>query len=494
MTSATSAKRVSPWAGLVAVVLGVVVVALDGTIVAAANPRLSAELGATLGDLQWITNIYLLVMAPSTVLAGRIGDRFGRRRVFLAGVAGFGLASAAAGLAGSVAMVVVTRSVQGFFGGLIMTNALALLRATFPPERLPAAVSVFGALAASSIAAGPVVGGVVVDQLGWRWAFFVNVPVAVFSLLAGLRALPRLSPGRPGRFDLGGAALLTAGLLALAYGLVRAPSAGWGDAVVLGSLIAAVPIGAAFVLVERKARNPIVPLRIFADRSISGGIVLSVATDFAMIALPVFVSLLLQKTDGRTPIEASLRLAPLGVAAVLGSTVSARLLPKAGRRPVIVAGALISAVGFALLTDVEQGSSYLAMAASFAVLGLGLSLVMNSAVQAVLGNAAEQDAGAAAGVQQAAGQIGGLLGISVLGAVLATTASARFRDLLLASGLPQQFAEQGAGTVAQGVAPAGAPAAVANAAHEAFLSGIHSVMWAGAGLSVLCCAVGFVVR
>ncbi|QWF82549.1 MFS transporter [Amycolatopsis sp. CA-230715] len=454
-------KPPAPWAALTAVVLGVVIVALDGTIVAASNPRLGAELDASLGDLQWITNGYLLVMAPSMVLAGRIGDRFGRRPVFLVGVAGFGLASMVIGFSGSVELVLVARGAQGFFGGLVMTNSLALLRATFPAERLPAAVSVFGALAASSIAAGPIVGGVVVDRLGWRWAFFVNAPIAVACLVLGRRVLRAPRPDHPPAFDLGGAVLLTAALSSLAYGLVRAPAAGWDDLAVVGALAASVPLGVAFVLVERRARHPLVPLRLFADRTVSAGVALTVTTDFAMVGLPIFVSLFIQKVDGLSPIEASLRLIPLGVFAVLGSALGARLLPKVGRRPVLLGGALMSATGFLLLTGIGLGSPFARLAVPFALLGFGLSLVMNSAIQAVLGGVPEADAGAAAGVQQSANQVGGLLGTSVLGAVLAGAAGARFD----ASG--------------------GLAVALTSAAKNGFLDGVHAVMWVGAGVSAL---------
>src|SRR5580693_1014392 len=235
--------RGSPPLTLLAVALGVMMVALDGTIVAVANPAIQSHLHASLAGIQWISNAYLLALAVSLIPAGKAGDRFGHKKVFLTGVAGFAASSAAIGLAGSIAgsitLVIAFRALQGVFGAMLQPTALALLRRTFPAERLNGAIGVWGAVIGASTAAGPIVGGLLVQHIGWEACFYANVPVGAAALIMGLLLLKETLAAAAGSFDIPGIAALAGALFALIFGLIKGPDFGWGSARTLGFLGAA---------------------------------------------------------------------------------------------------------------------------------------------------------------------------------------------------------------------------------------------------------------
>ncbi|MFC9557740.1 DHA2 family efflux MFS transporter permease subunit [Rhodococcus sp. NPDC056960] len=480
---------------MIAIALGVLIVSLDGTITAVANPVLAHDLGASLSGLQWITNIYLLAMAATLVLAGKLGDRFGRRTVFLVGIVGFGAASAAIACAPSVMMVITGRLGQGLFGALIITNALALLRALFPAETLPKALSLFASLIGASSAAGPLLGGLLIEHTSWRWAFMINVPIALVSLVVGLLVLPRRQYVDSTPFDLAGSVLLAAALLLITYGLIQAPEVGWTNLAVLSLLAAGIVAGVAFVLAEKRAVDPLIPLRLFADRSITLGVLLTIISFFSLVGSLFFVLLFLQQINGDSPMTAGLHILPLSVANVVASSSSGWIINRYGPRPPLIGGMLFSAVGFALFTGVDPHGSYLSLALPFTVLGLGVGLVMTSSVQAVLGNAAVDDAGPAAGMHQTSLQIGGILGTAVLGAVMAFAVADSFTTAMTDNGVPDAVVGEVSGeavrAVAQGVTPLSpemAPqtvTALQTATETAFMHGMHTTMWVGAGVSLL---------
>ncbi|MGX6449014.1 MFS transporter [Patulibacter sp. S7RM1-6] len=501
---ADAAPPVNPWLAMVAIAFGMVVVLLDGTITAVANPVLAEDLEASLGDLQWITNVYLLALAATLVLSGKLGDRFGRKRVFLIGVVGFGISSVWIGTSPAVWSVIAARVFQGLFGSLIVTNALALLRATFPADQLPKALGVFGALTGVSSAAGPIIGGLIVEYLSWRWAFFVNAPVAIVAIVVGIRALRAEPPTPQPRFDIAGMVLLVGTLVAFTYGVIRAPEEGWGDTLVVALLALSVVLGALFVAVEARAIDPLMPLRLFRDRSISAGALLTLVAFFALVGSLFFVMLFLQQVGGDTPVEAGLQVLPLSVGSVVGSGVASALLARFGARVPLVGGMLLTALAMVLMTRVDVGFSYPTLGVPFLVLGFGLGLVMPASIQAVVGNAKDEDAGPASGLQQTANQIGGVIGTSVLGAIMAAVAKGAFADELTDRQVPDQvvgaLSGEAASAVSQGVAPVppGSPGplaeAITSSAHAAFVSGMHTTMLVGAGLAVVGALIALVVR
>src|SRR5690348_8244824 len=252
--SGTGRMRGNPTLTLLTVALGVMMVALDGTIVAVANPAIQANLHASLAGIQWVSNAYLLALAVSLIPAGKAGDRFGHKKVFLTGVAGFAASSAAIGLSGSIGgsitLVIAFRALQGVFGAMLQPTALALLRRTFPAEKLNGAIGVWGAVIGASTAAGPIVGGLLVQHIGWEACFYVNVPVGAAALAMSLAVL-RETPAAPGSsFDIPGIAALSGSLFALIFGLIKGPDFGWASARTLAFLGAAALLGLLFVIRE----------------------------------------------------------------------------------------------------------------------------------------------------------------------------------------------------------------------------------------------------
>src|SRR5438876_1354076 len=344
--------RVRRWRGsppltLLAVAAGVMMVGLDGTIVAVANPAIQSHLHASLAGIQWISNAYLLALAVSLIPAGKAGDRFGHKKVFLTGVTGFALSSAAIGLSGTVAsslgLVIAFRALQGVFGAMLQPTALALLRNTFPPEKLNRAIGVWGAVIGASTAAGPIVGGLLVQHIGWEACFYVNVPVGAAALIMSLLVL-RETPAAPGSsFDIPGIAALSGALFALIFGLIKGPDWGWGSARTLGFLLAAALLGLAFVLRERRARQPMLPLKLFRSASVSAGVVLVILLMFALFGAMFFMTFFLENVHGLSPIAAGVHLLPMTAMLIVGSPIAGTLISKTGPRLPITAGMAMAA-------------------------------------------------------------------------------------------------------------------------------------------------------
>ncbi len=314
MRTATGRRlRDNPWLTLVSVTLGVIMVGIDGSVVAVANPYIGKDLHASLSDLQWVTNAYLLVIAALLILGGKLGDRFGRRRVFLIGVVGFSLTSVAIGLVGTIDGVILLRGVQGAFGALLLPNTLALLKAAFPPEELNRAVGIWVSASAAATAAGPIIGGIFVEHISWQSVFFINLPVGAIALVVGALVLNETRESQRQRFDVFGVLTLALGLLAIVYGLVNAPNWGWGTASTLGIIASGLVLLVAFVIIEGRVRNPLMPLSIFRVRAVSVSTVIVLLDFFALFGVLFFISLYLQSVHGFSPVGAGLRLLPLTI-------------------------------------------------------------------------------------------------------------------------------------------------------------------------------------
>src|SRR6266567_5537488 len=426
---ASPGGRVRRWRGsppltLLAVALGVMMVGLDGTIVAVANPVIQSHLHASLAGIQWISNAYLLALAVSLIPAGKAGDRFGHKKVFLTGVAGFAASSAAIGLSGtiasSIALVIAFRALQGVFGAMLQPTALALLRNTFPREKLNGAIGVWGAVIGASTAAGPIVGGLLVTHLGWEACFYVNIPVGAAALIMSLLVLKETPAAPASSFDIPGIAALSGALFALIWGLIKAPDYGWGSARTLAFLGAAALLGLLFIARERRARQPMLPLKLFRSASVSAGVVLVILLMFALFGAMFFMTFYLENVHGLDPIQAGVHLLPMTAMLIIGSPIAGTLISRLGPRIPIMTGMVLAAVAMFGLSRLGAASSPNDTIAWFVLLGLGLSPVMVGATNVIVGNAPVKLAGVAGGLQSTAMQLGGTLGTAILGSVMAS--------------------------------------------------------------------------
>ncbi|MGV9252681.1 MFS transporter [Streptomyces sp. NPDC003697] len=496
--------RGHPWFTLITVAVGVMMVALDGTIVAIANPAIAKDLGASFADVQWITNAYFLALAVCLITAGKLGDRFGHRQTFLIGVTGFAAASGAIGLSHSIAMVVTFRVFQGLFGALLMPAALGLLRATFPAEKLNMAIGIWGMVIGASTAGGPILGGVLVEHVNWQSVFFINVPVGLLALVLGaLILLDHRAENAPRSFDILGIVLLSAAMFCLVWALIKAPSWGWGDSWTW-SYIGAAALGfALFAFWETKVKEPLIPLGLFRSVPLSAGVVLMVLMAIAFMGGLFFVTFYLQNVHGMSPIDAGLHLLPLTGMMIVGSPLAGVLITKLGPRVPLAGGMAATAIAMYGMSTLEVDTSSATMSLWFAVLGLGLAPVMVGATEVIVGNAPLELSGVAGGLQQAAMQIGGSLGTAVLGAVMASKVdndlAGNWADAKLPPLTPAQL-DQASEAVQVGVAPVpkGMPEQVAaqitSVAHDTFISGMSLASLVAAGVAAVAVLVALLTK
>jgi EmrB/QacA subfamily drug resistance transporter len=495
-------RRGHPWLTLISVALGVIMVGLDGSVVAIANPVIGQDLGASLAQLQWITDAYLLTLGVTLILAGKLGDCFGRRRMFLIGVVGFGVASAGIGVVGSTGGVIALRVVQGAFGALLMPNSLAILRATFPAEKLNRAIGIWGGSSAISVALGPIVGGLLVEHVSWQSVFFLNLPLALIALVIGVAVLAESRSSAEQSPDLPGIALLAGGLFALVYGLIKAQEWGWTSTNTLAFLAVGIALLVAFGLVEARTRLALLPMRLFRNRSLSIGTATILVGFLAMYGVLFFLTLYLQNVHGYTPVQAGIRLLPLSITMMFSSPLGGVLTERFGPRLPLSLGLALVGVALLLMTGLGVDSGFDELWPPMVMVGLGLGFVVTASAEAIVGNAPVDDAGVASGLQSTAIQVGGVMGTAILGSVLSSTVGSVLFEKLTAAGVPAPLARHLEGSnelVGQGGAPlegvpAGLHAAVSTGSHEAFLAGFHTSMLVGGILALAAAAVALLVQ
>jgi EmrB/QacA subfamily drug resistance transporter len=487
-----------PWLTLLTVAVGVMMVALDGTVVAIANPAIQADLGASPADIQWVTSGYLLALAVFLVTAGKIGDRFGHKATFLVGAAGFAATSAAIGFATSIQTVIAFRVLQGLFGALLQPAALGLLRGAFPADRLNMAIGIWGGVIGASTAAGPIVGGLLVEHVNWQSVFWINIPVGLVALALGLWILrDARSENAAKSFDIPGIVLLSGAMFMLVWGIIKAPTWGWGDPATLLFIGGAVVAMVLFALWQTRAKEPLIPLSLFRSVPLSAGTLLMVLMAFAFFGGVFFVTFYLQNVHGMSPVQAGVHLLPMTGMMIVGAPVAGAAIGKVGPRIPIVVGMLFTTAAMAGMSTLTVDSGNGVMALWFVLMGLGLSPVMVGATEVIVGNAPLELSGVAGGLQQAAMQVGGSLGTAVLGAVMASKVTDVLPGTWAAAGLPpvQGAQAEGLRQAAQlGIAPpapAGTPQkvvdAMAAAVHTSFVSGM-SVAFLVAGVVALAAA------
>ncbi|GGQ08956.1 MFS transporter [Streptomyces roseolilacinus] len=492
-------RRANPWLTLLAVAFGLFMVQLDGAVVAIANPEIGRTLHASAADLQWVTNSYLLALAATLILGGKLGDRFGRRTYYVVGIVGFTLASVAIGLAGSIEGVIAFRAAQGFFGGLLMPNTLGLLRAVFPPRRFGMAVGIWAMVSAVSTALGPIVGGLLVEHVSWESVFFVNAPIGVIALLVSAAVLPESrNPVGRHRFDVPGVVLLALGLLSAVFGVVKGETWGWTAPGTLGAVAAGVLLLVVFGWYETRVEHPLLPMRLFRNRSLTVGTVVTALNFFVLLGVIFFVMLYLQNVRGYSPVEAGVRTLPLSLASLVASPLGAVLTGRFGPRLTMPLGMLLqAAAAFGMLTW-DTASPYATMWPPFVALGLGVGMVLSASSDAIVGQAPVRDSGVAGGLQATALQVGGALGTSVLMSLIGGRVGSTLTGDLTRAGVPADLAgrlQEAKDAVAMGVSPVSADmparlkAAVVEGSGQAFMGGVHTAATVTGVLCLLGAAV-----
>ncbi len=422
-------RSVPSWLVLSVVLVGQFMVVLDASIVNVALPSIQRDLHFTTSSLQWIINAYTLTFAGFLLLGGRAADLYGRRRVFLVGLTVFTVSSLLGGLAQSEAWLVTARALQGLGAAILAPATLTILTATFPEGPARAwALGAWSAVSSAGASAGALLGGILTDFLNWRWILFVNVPVGVVALVAARRYLPESRAELDHHhLDVAGAVTVTAGLVALVYALVRTENYSWGSSEVLLPLALGVALLVVFVVLQaRFSKAPLVPLRIFRSRSVSGANVVMLMLFGALFGSWYFETLYMQHVLGYSPLQAGLAFLPQTLLIAAGAQVTARLVPRFGPRPLIVTGALVAGAGLALLAQATTTTGFVGgLLGPFVLIGLGMGLAVTPIAVAGTAGVLPRDAGLASGLLNTSRTVGASIGLAALATIAATrTASA----------------------------------------------------------------------
>ncbi|GAA3202117.1 DHA2 family efflux MFS transporter permease subunit [Nonomuraea helvata] len=511
-----SAKR--PWLVLCVLCTGFFMSLLDGTIVNIAIPTLITDLHTSYDEVLWIVDAYLLVFSVLLVTTGRLGDRFGYRRLFLIGISAFTVASALCGLSDSPGQLLAARVLQGVGGAMLFPQVIASILAIFPPRQRGRAFGVFGAIAGFAPIVGPIGGGFILAHLGRRWIFFINVPIGVLTALLALAFVPALRPARTHKLDLVGVALATAGLSGIVFGLIEGERYDWGTITgpigITSILLAGALLLVLFVVWQRVQRGePLVPLELFTSgRGFPAGNAIGFVFQLGMIGISLVLVVYLQTARGYSPLQTGLVLLPNAVLTAIGSALAGRLSDKIGGRLVLLAGLATLALGLGVLVVTARAdSSAWQLLPGLLIIGLAGGATFVPLQHVTLEGVDPRLAGAASGVSGTTRQVGGVLGTAVLGAVLSTSLSSALRHEAeeragrLPAGLRSQFVEA---TMAGGhqfsppAAPRGLPpvdtALFVRAGHEAFTAGyvsaMHVTLLASTALLVLAALLCFTLR
>ncbi|MFZ1996477.1 MAG: MFS transporter, partial [Solirubrobacteraceae bacterium] len=425
MAGGTSARTKK--LALVTAILASGIAAVDSTAVNVALPAIGRDLGGGFAAQQWVSNAYLLTLGALILLAGSLTDRLGERRVFTAGVAGFGIGSALCAASPTIGVLIGARALQGVSGALLTPSALAIIVAVFPKEERGGAIGTWTAWGGIGILAGPIVGGQIVDSTSWRWIFIINVPLVILALVLSRVAVPGRAHGMPNvRIDWMGAAFAALGLAGISFGLIEQPVLGWSDPGVWGALLAGIVFLASFIWHEAHTRMPMLPLQLFAHRNFS----VTNAQTFAIYGgiglLGFFVTIYLQQVAGYSALKSGVTgLVPTIVMFLLSARIG-RLADRFGPRPFLTIGPLVVAAGFALMERYGTSVSlFTDVLPALLVFSLGLALTVSPLTATVLADASEMDAGIASAVNNAIARTAALVAVAAVGAVVASFYGAR---------------------------------------------------------------------
>ena len=452
------------WWTLGAMCFALFMVMLDNTVVNVALPSIQRDLNAEISDLEWIVNGYTLTFAVLIATGGRLGDIFGRRRMFLTGVVIFAVTSATAGLAVDAGMLIASRAVQGIGAALMMPATLSIVTHAFPASERGKAIGTWAGVSALALSIGPVVGGFLTDHVGWQAIFFINLPVAVGAVIATLFAVTESRDETVDRtVDYPGVLSLTAGLTAIVLALIEGNSWGWGSAQIVGLLAGGAAALALFVLIELRSRAPMVEFALFKTRAFIGSNIVAFIITFAMMGSFFFMALYMQDILGYGALEAGVRFLPTTMVIAVIAPLSGRLADRFGPVWPMSAGLAILSVAMFMFSGIDVSTTYSGLIVPFILMGIGIALVMSPMSTAAMNAVSVQKAGVASGVLQMSRMVGGTVGVAATGAIFQSELGSGFDPASLA-GAPQQ-------------------------AQAVFVDALSSAMLLAAGVAVL----GFIV-
>ena len=414
------------WRTLFVVAIAQLMVVLDSSIVNIAIPSAKADLGITDANQQWVITAYTLAFGSLLLIGGRIGDFMGRKKIFLVGLAGFAAVSALGGIAANQEQLFAARALQGVFAALLAPAALAIISVTFtvPAERAKA-FGVIGAISGGGAAIGLILGGALTEYFSWRWTLGVNVPIAVAAGLLAIKYVKESKASGDHSYDIPGVITATTGLFALTYGFHEAATKGWSSSLTISFLVAALVLLVAFVFIESKVANPMMPLRVVTERNRGGSYLGSLIVGAGLFSMFLFLGLYLQIVLGYTPLKSGFAFLPFTAGIIVFAGVASQLLPKFGPKPLMVPGLIFAGIGLLMLTQITPETSYVShVLPSLLIMSSGMALVFIPLTSTALHGVGNRDTGVASAMINTSQQVGGSLGTALLNTVAATAAVA----------------------------------------------------------------------
>ncbi|MCW3032903.1 MAG: transporter [Solirubrobacterales bacterium] len=471
------------WWALGAMCFALFMIMLDNTVVNVALPSIQRSLHASTASLEWTVNAYTLSFAVLLVTGGRLGDLFGRRKLFLAGVVIFASSSAAIGFSPSDTWLVAWRAVQGAGAALMMPATLSIITNAFPAAERGRAIGTWAGVSALALAIGPVLGGFLVENVSWQSIFFINLPVAVAAVFVTLFAVRESRDETVARtVDLPGVATLTVGLAALVLALVEGNAWHWGSAREIALFALAIVGLASFATIETRRRVPMVDFAFFRSRSFLGANIVAFIVSFAMLAMFFFLALYMQNIRGYTPLQAGVRFLPSTLMIVLIAPIAGRLADRIGPRPLMTFGLLCVSGSLFWQSSLTVSSSYATLLPGFVLMGIGMAFVMSPMSTAAMNAVEPAKAGVASGILSMSRMVGGTFGVAVLGALVSTLGGSKLGELL--PGVPAATRSALTSGLGAGTPPQGMPASVIRAGDEAFVYALQNGLRLGAAVAL----------
>jgi EmrB/QacA subfamily drug resistance transporter len=418
--SSTGKPYARRWQALIVLAMSLLIVSIDNTIMNVALPTIRDELDASSSQLQWIVDGYLLVFAVLLLIAGSLGDRFGRKKALMVGLSIFGIGSILAAGAPGTTQLIASRGLMGVGAAAIMPTTLSILTNIFPDNERPKAIAIWSAVAGMGIAVGPTTGGYLIEHFDWSSVFLINLPIVIAGLVAGAFLIPESRDPDPKALDFPGAGLSIAGLTAIVWGLIEASERGWGDSLVLGAFALGGAIMALFILWEKKTDHPMLDVSVFSNRRFSGASIAVAFIFFALMGVVYFLTTYLQSVMGYSALEAGERMLPVAIGMIATAKASVVLTERIGTKIVVAMGMSTVAFALYLLSTCGVDTGYGRVGIALGMLGSGMALAMSPATESIMGSLPKAKAGIGSAMNDVVREVGGTLGVAVLGSVLAS--------------------------------------------------------------------------